>query len=93
MGVAAPNGVGLKAFEEALRKGESGIRFQPELEKLKFGCQIAGKPQIPEEMLQDYFTPLELRSLNSSGIIYGVISGMDAWNDAGLQIDPEAPGF
>lgn len=90
MGVAAPNGVGLAAFSEALKKGKSGIRFQPELERLKFRCQIAGQPEIPEEMLQEYFTKLELRGLNSSGILYGVISGVDAWKDAGLPLGPEA---
>ncbi|WP_029033036.1 beta-ketoacyl-[acyl-carrier-protein] synthase family protein [Salinimicrobium terrae] len=90
MGVAAPNGVGLKAFSEALKKGKSGIKFQPELERLKFRCQIAGKPEISEEMLKEYFTDLELRGLNSSGIVYGVISGVDAWKDAGLPFGPEA---
>lgn len=87
MGVAAPNGVGLKDFEYSLRKGRSGIKFQPELERLKFSCQVAGKPEIPEESLQNYFTSLELRSLNSSGIVYGMISGIDAWKDAGLNVD------
>jgi len=86
MGVAAPNGVGLDDFEEALKSTQSGIRFFPELEKLKFSCQIGGKPEIPEELLQQYFTPLQLRGLNSSGIVYGVISGTDAWEDAGLPI-------
>ncbi|HSI70977.1 MAG TPA: beta-ketoacyl-[acyl-carrier-protein] synthase family protein [Gillisia sp.] len=85
MGVAAPNGVGLKAFEKALRAGTSGIRFFKELEELKFSCQIGGKPEIPQEMLEKYFTPLQLRGLNSSGIVYGVIAGMDAWKDAGLE--------
>ncbi|MGB7786152.1 MAG: beta-ketoacyl-[acyl-carrier-protein] synthase family protein, partial [Salinimicrobium sp.] len=93
MGVAAPNGVGLENFEKALRKGESGIRFQPELERLKFSCQIAGKPEISDALLQEYFTPLELRSLNSSGIVYGLISGVDAWKDAGLELEPEKPDF
>ncbi|MCC8358670.1 beta-ketoacyl-[acyl-carrier-protein] synthase family protein [Salinimicrobium sediminilitoris] len=90
MGVAAPNGVGLAAFSEALKKGKSGIRLIPELERLKFRCQIAGQPEIPEEMLKEYFTDLELRGLNSSGIVYGMISGVDAWKDAGLPIGPEA---
>ncbi|SDL13088.1 3-oxoacyl-(acyl-carrier-protein) synthase [Salinimicrobium catena] len=89
MGVAAPNGVGLAAFEEALREGKSGIRFQPELEKLNFSCQIAGKPEVSEELLKRYFTPLELKGLNSSGIFYGVIAGMDAWKDAGLDAGNE----
>lgn len=89
LGVAAPNGVGISAFEDALRQGKSGISFQPELEKLNFSCQIAGKPDIPEEKLNEYFTPLQLRGLNSTGIVYGVISGVDAWRDAGLEIDPQ----
>ncbi|NJY62445.1 beta-ketoacyl-[acyl-carrier-protein] synthase family protein [Salinimicrobium sp. CDJ15-81-2] len=90
MGVAAPNGVGLKAFSEALKSGKSGIRFIPELERLKFSCQIAGQPEIPQDMPEEYFTSLELRGLNSSGIVYGMISGIDAWKDAGLTIGPKA---
>lgn len=89
MGVAAPNGVGLAAFSEALKSCRSGIRFMPELERLKFRCQIAGEPEIPQEMLKNYFTELELRGLNSSGIVYGVISGVDAWKDAGLPVGPD----
>jgi 3-oxoacyl-(acyl-carrier-protein) synthase len=85
MGVAAPNGVGLDNFEKAIRSGKSGIRFQEKLKELKFSCQIAGSPKVPEEMLNEYFTPLQLRGLNSSGIVYGVIAGLDAWKDAGLK--------
>ena len=46
MGVCAPNGIGLTAFSEAMADGKSGIRFQPELEELGFGCQIAAKPEL-----------------------------------------------
>jgi hypothetical protein len=42
------------------------------------------KPEISELSLQ-YFTELELRNFNSSGILYGVIAGMDA-KDADLPI-------
>lgn len=87
MGMVAPNAVGLANFEDAIRKGESGIRFEEELKRLKFSCQIAGKPQVSEEKIAEYFTPLQLRGLNSSGIVYGVIAGTDAWNDAGLIIE------
>ncbi|NJW53366.1 beta-ketoacyl-[acyl-carrier-protein] synthase family protein [Salinimicrobium oceani] len=89
MGVAAPNATGIAAFSEALKNGKSGIRFYPELERLKFRCQIAGQPEISEELLQNYFTELELRGLNCSGIVYGVIAGVEAWKDAGLPIDPK----
>jgi 3-oxoacyl-(acyl-carrier-protein) synthase len=94
LGVAAPNAVGLKNFETAIREGKSGIRFHQELEDLNFGCQIGAKPEISQQKLAEYFTPLQLRGLNSSGIIYGVIAGTDAWKDAGLTMNAdEAPDW
>ncbi|MEO0337972.1 MAG: beta-ketoacyl-[acyl-carrier-protein] synthase family protein [Bacteroidota bacterium] len=85
MGVVAPNGVGLADFEEALRQQRSGIRFLPELADLKFGCQIGGIPEIDEATKRRYFTDLELKSLKASGVLYGVIAGQMAWEDAGLS--------
>ena len=84
MGVVAPNAVGLEEFETAIRNGKSGIEFHQELADLNFSCQIGGKPKISSEKLKNYFTDLQLRGLKSSGIIYGVIAGTDAWVDAGL---------
>lgn len=94
LGVCAPNGVGISEFEKAIFNGQHGISFQPELEHLNFRCQIAGKPEITEDHLNQYFTSLQLRGLNSSGIIYGVISGVDAWRDAGLsEVEGEEPDW
>ncbi len=93
MGVTAPNGVGLKNFEQALRNGDSGIRKIPKLEELNFSCQVAGEPEIPLDIRQKYFTELELRSLNSSGILYGMIAGMDAWKDSGLPLCVQEPDW
>jgi 3-oxoacyl-[acyl-carrier-protein] synthase I len=87
MGVAAPNGVGLANFELAIKKGKSGIQFFPQLKDLKFSCQIGGKPDLSKIDLNNYFTKIQLRGLNSSGLIYGVIAGTDAWKDAGLYIN------
>lgn len=87
MGVAAPNGVGLKAFSNSIKEGNSGIKFHRELAELNFSCQIAGQPKISDELLKEYFTPLQLRGLKSSGIVYGVISGIDAWRDAGFSTE------
>lgn len=86
LGVCAPNGVGIPAFTKSIKEGVSGIRFQQELADLNFGCQIAGQPQIPEGLLSSYFTPLQLRDLEATGITYGMIAGVDAWNDAGLTV-------
>lgn len=84
LGVVAPNGIGINEFTKAIKTGTSGIKHDPELERLQFSCQIAGKPIITETLQAEYFTPLELRNFNSSGIMYGVIAGMQAWQDAGL---------
>ena len=85
LGVCAPNGVGLTDFTQSLLEGKSGIRHQPILEKLGFGCQIAGEPLVKDNLIDNYFTPLERRGLNATGIVYGVIAGVDAWKDAGLE--------
>lgn len=87
LGVVAPNGVGLDAFTHAIKNGVSGIKHDAELERLQFSCQIAGKPEVSSEFALNYFSELELRNFNSSGILYGVIAGIDAWTDAGLSME------
>ena len=87
LGVTAPNGVGIPAFTNALKNGISGIKHDAQLEELQFSCQIAGKPEISEELKSHYFTELELRGFNSTGILYGVIAGMEAWQNAGLSVE------
>lgn len=86
LGIVAPNGVGLDAFTNAIKNRISGIKHDSELERLQFSCQIAGKPEISTEFSLQYFSELELRNFNSSGILYGVIAGIDAWKDAGLSM-------
>ena len=87
LGIVAPNGVGLDAFQHSIKNGISGIKHIEELERLKFSCQIAGLPNVTTELALNYFSELELRNFNSSGILYGVIAGIDAWKDAGLSLD------
>jgi len=87
LGIVAPNGITVKEFTESLKKGTSGITHQQNLSDLGFSCCIAGIPKITEEKKLNYFTPLELRGFNSSGILYGCIAGMDAWKDAGFIIN------
>ena len=93
LGVVAPNGVGLENFRYALKEGISGIQFDQQLADLQFSCQVSGTPPIDKENLHEYFTDLELRNFNSTGIMYGVMAGLDAWKDAGLKpsedVDPD----
>jgi len=85
MGVAAPNAHGLDNFEKALREGLSGIRFQPLLADLKFGCQIAGVPENFEAIRKSYFDREKLMSINDN-IGYASVSAVDAWTDAGFSV-------
>jgi len=94
LGIVAPNGVGVTDFTHALQQGTSGIVHNPELERLQFSCQISGTPSISEELKSRYFSELELRNFNASGILYGVIAGMEAWENAGLlNVNQEVPDW
>jgi 3-oxoacyl-(acyl-carrier-protein) synthase len=86
LGIVAPNGVGLDAFTTAIKNGTSGIKQNPELERLQFSCQISGTPEVSTELSLKYLSELELRNFNASGILYGVIAGIDAWQDANLPL-------
>lgn len=90
LGVVAPNGVGLPAFTKAIQSGTSGIAFHQHLKDKGFSCCIGGIPEISEEQIATYLTPLQLRGFNSSNILYGCIAGIDAWKDAGFSVDENA---
>ncbi len=86
MGICAPNGVGLPDFTEAIKNGTSGVFVFPELKELNFSCHLGASPVVSPETKKAYFTELELRNFHSSGILYGVIAGMDALKDASIAI-------
>lgn len=89
MGVVAGNGLGLPAFESALREGRSGIRFHQKLRDLGFACQVGGVPEVPEELKRRYFPEDALVAMNSN-MVFASMAGIDAWKDAGLE--RPAPG-
>jgi 3-oxoacyl-(acyl-carrier-protein) synthase len=88
MGVVAPNAHGLDDYEKALRGGVSGIRFIPQLQELNFGCQIAGVPENFDEIRKSYFDREKLLSINDN-IGYASVSAVDAWKNAGLNINSD----
>ncbi|KAA3613790.1 MAG: beta-ketoacyl-[acyl-carrier-protein] synthase family protein [Calditrichaeota bacterium] len=90
MGIIAPNGHGLPAFELALRDGFSGIQTVEDLVEHKFGCQVGGIPQNVDEISPKYFTEEQLLAMNT-GITYAGIAAIDAWRDAGFEV-PDAEG-
>lgn len=87
MGVVSPNGVGKKQFLSALKKGISGIDFQPDLEKLGYRCQVAGVPPLTQIEIDSFLKRFGMEEVISSGIIYGCMAALEAWEDAGLVVD------
>ncbi len=84
MGVVAPNANGVSEFDDALRKGRSGIRFVPEMEERGFGCQVAGAPQGVDAIAEATFEEEELLVMNISQR-YASLAALEAWTDAGLE--------
>lgn len=89
LGVCSPIGTGMQAFEQSLRQGRSGIQHWPELEELNFRCQVGGAPDLSEELLEKYFSPLERKRMSARGVIYGIIAALEAWEMAGLSSEDQ----
>ena len=89
LGVVAPNATSVPAFAKALQTGSSGIRFEQQLADLNFGCQVAGTPQISQELIDKHLTPLQQRGFKATGMLYGIIAGKQAFEDAGLTSAPK----
>lgn len=84
LGVVAPNGVGVQEFRDALRQGRSGLRFEPRLAELNFGCQVLGAPPCAERIGADVLTAQEWRSTNSA-MRFAAAAAVECWQDAGFE--------
>ncbi len=91
IGVVAPNGTGIKAFDQAIRSGTSGIRQWDDLTEKKLRCQIGGKPEISEEYKSKLLPKLMASKLENNAVIYGCLAGVEAWENAGLSFNDVAP--
>jgi 3-oxoacyl-(acyl-carrier-protein) synthase len=83
LGVIAPNGNGLADFELALRKGRSGLAFQPSMAEAGFACHVAAVPQGVNALAQAAFREEELLAMNASHR-YAALAALEAWQNAGL---------
>ncbi len=84
LGVVASNGVGIKAFDEALKSGTSGITLQKDMIDAGLRCKIAGRPVISDDYKHGYLSNLIFSKVKNNGVIHGLLAGLEAWNHAGL---------
>lgn len=89
MGVVAPNGVGINKFSCSIREGKSGIGYIHELVELGLSCHIGGIPQLTEDDEKLYLPGYLANRIDSSSLKYGVLAGLEAWKNAGLEISKE----
>jgi 3-oxoacyl-(acyl-carrier-protein) synthase len=84
MGVVAPNANGTQQFEQALRKGRSGLRRNEAMVEHGFGCQVAGVPEGVDALAEASFDEEVLLAMNQSHR-YAAVAALEAWLDAGLE--------
>lgn len=83
MGVVAPNGNGVPAFDFALRKGISGVRADASMAELGFGCRVSAVPQDVDALADSTFRSDELLAMNASHR-YAALAALEAWSAAGF---------
>ncbi len=91
LGIVAPNAVGLESYRKNLQVGVTGIKAIPELEELGFRCTVGGEPEMESDMLDTYLSALQQKRIVASGVRYGVVAGLMAWTDSGMEVDKDSP--
>ncbi|MFY0599799.1 MAG: beta-ketoacyl-[acyl-carrier-protein] synthase family protein [Cyclobacteriaceae bacterium] len=89
IGVVAPNGTGVNAFNEALQSGSSAIKYEEKLKALNFRSQIAARVSIDLEYKKNLLPDFFINKIRSNAIIYACLSGLEAWKDAGLELNQD----
>jgi 3-oxoacyl-(acyl-carrier-protein) synthase len=88
IGVVASNATGVTNFLNSIRKGQSGIKFLPELKDLNFACQVGGIPDISQAEHVDFLSRYHFENAGDN-VKYSTIAAAEAWQDAGFNIpDP-----
>ncbi len=91
LGVVAPNGIGIPSFLHAIQNGISGIQFNPQYEQLNYNCQVSGVPSFEWGDLKNYLPEVTLYGLKGNNIGYAVRAAVDAWIDAGNNMETDQP--
>lgn len=84
LGVIAPNGNGVADFEQALRKGRSGLRRQESMVEHGFACCVAGTPEGVDALAEATFRDEDLLAMNAIHR-YCALAALEAWQDAGFE--------
>ena len=86
LGACSAIGTDINQFYKGLRKGVSGIKYYEILKQQNYRCHVGAMPQFSESEIDSFTRKYGLVKLRGTGIIYGCMSGIEAWFDAGLSL-------
>ncbi|MES2500532.1 MAG: beta-ketoacyl-ACP synthase II [Pseudomonadota bacterium] len=86
LGVVSPVGIGTSNAWENLVKGQSGITRITKFDPSAFSSQIAG--EVKNFNVEDYLSAKEARRMDIF-IQYGLVAGIEAFKDSGLEVTEE----
>ncbi|MES2636534.1 MAG: beta-ketoacyl-ACP synthase II [Pseudomonadota bacterium] len=86
LGVVSPVGIGTSNAWENLVKGQSGITRITKFDPSAFSSQIAG--EVKNFNVEDYLSAKEARRMDIF-IQYGLVAGIEAFKDSGLEVTGE----
>jgi 3-oxoacyl-[acyl-carrier-protein] synthase II len=86
MGMLTPLGVDLKSSWEGLTAGKSGIAPITSFDATEFPVRFGG--HVPEFDISEYLPPKEARRMDGF-IQFGLVAGIQAMRDSGLEVTDE----
>ena len=86
LGIVAPVGIGIASSWSGIVSGKSGIRRITRFDASAFSSQIAG--EVPDFDVSRYLPPKEARRMDTF-IHYGMVAGIEAVKDAGIEANPQ----
>ena len=86
LGIVAPVGIGIAQSWNNIVAGKSGITRITRFDPSAFSSRIAG--EVPGFEVGRYLSPKEARRMDTF-IHYGLVAGMEAVKDAGLEVTPQ----
>src|SRR5690606_7799290 len=89
LGIVSPVGNDVDTAWDNLINGRSGIDRVTRFDASGLNSQIAG--EVRDLDLGAYIAPKEAKQMDTF-IHYGVVAGLQAWRDSGLDINTEDPG-
>jgi 3-oxoacyl-[acyl-carrier-protein] synthase II len=83
LGIISPVGIGVTQAWQSIVNGKSGIGRITHFDPAPFACQIAG--EVKDFDVTQYLPPKDARRMDRF-IHFGLVAGMEAFKDSGIQV-------